>query len=451
MRNSSIFMRRAIVLGGSIAGLLAARVLSEYAEEVVIIERDRIDQVGDQPRAGVPQGNQLHVLLDAGRLQLERWFPGFTMEAVASGAHLTPLHGSGIRFRNGKSLPAPSKRMPPALLATRPYLELLVRNRVFAFTNITFVPGRAQDLVFSRDRVLGVQYVTEDLERTQVMTGNFVVDAMGRSSRVGEWLTRAGWNPPPMQRMNIKINYCSLMFSGEDRFGAVQFVASKVEVPEEVHNVAVVMAVEGGRHLMLQIGCVADRFMNVESYIEHARIHPSVFTAIATESPSVGRIAKFHLADTRRRDYHKLRRFPGGLVAAGDAVASFNPVHGQGMACAALHASALSEYLSSSPSLTRPAALYFKRVKGITNTAWRTSSFSDLELPHVHGQYPSWYRIRKWYDELVSAAAATDPIIAERLGSVNALSTPHNALMRPRTLGRVFALAAARALKVESE
>lgn len=35
-----VLMRRAVVLGGSVAGLMAARVLSDHAEQVVIIERD---------------------------------------------------------------------------------------------------------------------------------------------------------------------------------------------------------------------------------------------------------------------------------------------------------------------------------------------------------------------------------------------------------------------------
>jgi heterodisulfide reductase subunit A-like polyferredoxin len=43
---------RAIVMGGSIAGLAAARVLSDHFREVVLVERDRLGAVGeDEDRA----------------------------------------------------------------------------------------------------------------------------------------------------------------------------------------------------------------------------------------------------------------------------------------------------------------------------------------------------------------------------------------------------------------
>src|SRR3954469_13766160 len=83
--DTEILMRRAVVLGGSMAGLMAARVLSDHAEEVVIIERHEPAPAAG-PRPVVPQGSQVHALLPAGQTQLERWFPGFTADAVAAGA-----------------------------------------------------------------------------------------------------------------------------------------------------------------------------------------------------------------------------------------------------------------------------------------------------------------------------------------------------------------------------
>src|SRR5689334_16508099 len=75
-----VLFRQAVVLGGSIAGLMAARVLSEHAEQVFIVERDDLAALAEGPvgpRPGVPQGSQVHALLPSGLNQLERWFPGF--------------------------------------------------------------------------------------------------------------------------------------------------------------------------------------------------------------------------------------------------------------------------------------------------------------------------------------------------------------------------------------
>src|SRR5690348_15891312 len=75
-----------IVIGGSIAGLIAARVLSDYFEQVTILERDVIE---DRPviHKSVPQGNHLHGLLHGGQQVLSALYPGFTDDLRSLGAN----------------------------------------------------------------------------------------------------------------------------------------------------------------------------------------------------------------------------------------------------------------------------------------------------------------------------------------------------------------------------
>ena len=77
--------KRAIVIGASMGGLLAARVLADYYDEVTVVERDALPD-GYEPRKGVPQGRHAHGLLARGREVLEQLFPGFTEEVVSQGA-----------------------------------------------------------------------------------------------------------------------------------------------------------------------------------------------------------------------------------------------------------------------------------------------------------------------------------------------------------------------------
>ena len=67
----------AVVIGASIAGLLAARALSETFEQVTVLERDELPDE-PHPWRGVPQSMQLHVLLAGGAKVLDELFPWFT-------------------------------------------------------------------------------------------------------------------------------------------------------------------------------------------------------------------------------------------------------------------------------------------------------------------------------------------------------------------------------------
>src|SRR5215472_12824120 len=78
-------MKRAIVIGGSVGGLLAARVLADHCQEVTIVDRDRFPAVGEQ-RHGVPQGRHTHGLLAGGRRALDELLPGISGALVAAGA-----------------------------------------------------------------------------------------------------------------------------------------------------------------------------------------------------------------------------------------------------------------------------------------------------------------------------------------------------------------------------
>lgn len=431
--DAKVVMRRAVVLGGSMAGLMAARVLSEHAEEVLIIERDD-SGVTDRPRPGVPQGGQVHALLAGGQRQFDRWFPGFYDEVRAAGATETP--GDTIqRFTNGRAEPAPARR-PGArgLVATRPFLEEQVRRRTLASDNIRIAYARATGLVLEGDRVAGVRLDGDVVERADL-----VVDAMGRSSRLTDWLAGAGWPSAPMRRMSVNVNYATALFRRDETVSDT-WAATSIVTPRHgrVPRLGSIMPVERDRWLMLISGYADDR-PGRDDYVERCqRDFPPVFGQIAARGEMLGSVLTYHQADSRRRDFHRLDRFPAGLVVAGDAVASFNPIYGQGMTSATLHASCLSAYLRSEPALDRPARSYFDRVRVVVDAAWRVSTFADLELPHVTGPYPRGYRLMKWSNDLLFRAARKDPTTSARIGRVLTMMEHPSSLDRPGPLLRAL-------------
>ena len=71
------------------AGLLAARTLSEFFDAVTVVDRDSLPVTASdaQARRGVPQGRHLHGLLPRGAQVLEELFSGILDELVLDGAH----------------------------------------------------------------------------------------------------------------------------------------------------------------------------------------------------------------------------------------------------------------------------------------------------------------------------------------------------------------------------
>jgi 2-polyprenyl-6-methoxyphenol hydroxylase-like FAD-dependent oxidoreductase len=452
-----VLFRQAVVMGGSIAGLMAARVLSDHAEQVLIIERDDLteldlpderiaaDPVGAVgPRPGVPQASQVHALLPSGMNQLERWFPGFIDAALATGA-VNPPPSTNRFYLDGKLREDPPEGpAAQALISSRPFLEALIRHRVLGLANVTSVPGRADGLILDEksDAVVGVRYVEGRTATEQ--PADFVVDATGRSSRLSDWLEGHGFPKPPMQRMGIKLNYATALFDRPADAAVWTCISIANPGPGKVARIGGFTPIEGDRWTVLVSGYADDRPGRDAGEFRQRCVDdfPAEFGEVATTRRQVGDVVTYHQADSRRRDFHELHRFPARLVAAGDAVASFNPVYGQGMTSATLHASALSEYLRGRPDLSRPALSYFADVKIVVDAAWQISTMADLALPHVDGPYPRGYRALQWVSGLIFKASMRDQTVNRRLGQVTTMLAHPSALAEPRFLLRALAVGA---------
>ena len=451
---SRMTLGRAVVLGGGIAGLIAARVLSDHAREVLVLERDDLEadlESGGESeivRPGVPQATQLHVLLDGGRVQLDRWFPGFADELIAAGAVRSAGPAIEMYIDGERKVAVPDDEL---ISSSRMLLESRLRQRVLGLENVDYVRGRAQNLVFNADRVSGVWYVPIEAESepaapSPTLGADLVVDAMGRSSRLGEWLERAGWPRPDMRRIGIDLNYATASFrrDAEPETSATTLQVLRLPGEDQRASVSVLSAVEGERWMMLLSGFADDRpTRDPEDYLRRSREGlPPLFGEVAERCDMIGPIVTYRQSDSRRRDFHRLRRFPAGLVAVGDAVASFNPVYGQGMSSAALHGSCLSAYLRESGGPAKPARDYFDRVRVVIDAAWQTSTLNDLALPHVTGPYPPGYAIAHRISDLILRASATDLGINRRFTAVTHMRAHPRTLTGPTTI-----LRAARAVR----
>ncbi|MFC8981170.1 FAD-dependent oxidoreductase [Streptomyces sp. NPDC057411] len=430
-------MRRAIVMGGSYAGLFAARVLSAYADEVVVLEPDVIGSDGVGRRT--PQRHQLHALLSMGHTQLERWFPGITDELVKDGALLG--EGADVQFYLDGRLKAQADgtRM---LGATRPFLESRLRRRVAALENVRISGARAADIVLREGRVVGV--TTEapgDASGDETFDADLVVDAMGRNSPLGDWLVRHGWEGAPVDSMRIDLGYATALFRRGDELGSTVIAHSSPGPASDylptVTEPGALAAVEGDRWSVVLAGYADHRpGPDREEFLRRMRRCVDPVRTVADACEMIGEVRPYRFVESRRRVHSRLDRFPGGLVVVGDALASVNPVYGQGLTLASLEANALGAYLRATPSLREPAWGYFRLAETVVDAAWQLSTAADLAQPHVTGPYPRGYRVQKWVADRLTEASVLDSAVNTRYMGVVNMELPPKALTDIRFLAK---------------
>jgi 2-polyprenyl-6-methoxyphenol hydroxylase-like FAD-dependent oxidoreductase len=431
-------MKTALVLGGSIAGLIAARVLAGHADEVWIVEPDLLE---DAPviRRGAPQASQAHGLLGMGRTILEQLLPGIVRQMVREGGQLVSSGPGGIQwYLDGRpKVPVPGGS---GISVSRPFLEWHIRRRVLALPNVALVKGTATGLTVTGDRVDGVLVRPPGAADSARYPAQLVVDATGRSSRLSDWISHHGYPALGKTRVPVDLGYATCLFHrvpGQRIRG--QIGVYSVYTPRKAETGPSSMSpIEGDRWLVL-ISDYGDRRPGRDfgEFLARCRAHPALpIRALPDVCEQASEVYVHRFRDSTRRDFDRLSRFPAGLVAVGDAVASFNPAYAQGMSVAAMHAVALADWLREPGAAAGSAYPYFRRVREVVDDAWHLSATQDRYLPHVDVPKPFAYRLRRGIDEAVRSATVTDEVVHRVfLNVINMTATPDR-LRRPEILRR---------------
>jgi 2-polyprenyl-6-methoxyphenol hydroxylase-like FAD-dependent oxidoreductase len=437
-------MERALVLGGSMGGLLAARALSEYASSVLVVERDEL-RPRPEPRRGVPQGRHVHALLARGAEVLESLFPGVLEELVAAGAPRSRVLEETRFVYSGHEL-ARADLGVSNIQPTRALLEQRVRERVAALPNVKVMDGHEVTGLVSTDggRVVGARVarrpgapggkvLTAGADR---LDADLVVDALGRGGRARTWLSELGYARPAEDRIACDVTYVSRMLRIPDLA-----LSDRLVVVGPVAGRPRAMALschEDGRWMLTVGGMAGDRpTADDRGILDFARTMapPDVFRAIENAEPVTAPVTHRFPASVRRR-YERLRRFPPGLLVFGDAICSFNPIYGQGMTVAALEAEALRGCLRAGDRDL--ARRFFRAAARVIDGPWRLAAMGDLSIPEVPGPRPPRVRLLNRYVARLHRAAHGDPELAAVFLQVTGLIAPPSALVRPRIVVRAL-------------
>jgi 2-polyprenyl-6-methoxyphenol hydroxylase-like FAD-dependent oxidoreductase len=380
----------AVVVGGGIAGLLAAQVLADHFERITVVERDSVEESGGL-RPGTPQAWHAHALLQAGRNALAEICPGFEPSLVRAGAAL-------VDWGRDFAVHSPLGWMPreptglETLACSRAFLEGHLRAWIAAERTVARIRFLQAEVTGLRIRdahdVAGV--VVRDRSRGSRRTdldADLVVDASGRASRAPDWLAEAGYPRPRETVVRSLRGYATRWYERPARAPGWSALLQSTWAPGNKRG-GLVYPIEDSKWIVMLVGADGEYPpLQPDAFLSYARFQvvPDLHDAIRHARP-IGAIRGFRSTENRLRHFEATARWPERFVALGDSVCALNPVHAQGMTCAALSAVALRRLLRTA----RPGEAGLSRaaqrcVLAAVTPAWLFATCEDLRWASTTG------------------------------------------------------------------
>jgi 2-polyprenyl-6-methoxyphenol hydroxylase-like FAD-dependent oxidoreductase len=429
----------AVVLGASMAGLLAARLLAEAYREVTLVERDALTGV-PEPRRAVPQGPHIHGLLAKGQQALEELFPGFTKELAASGVPVGDFGTSLSWYFKGRMIQKTETGLV-CISAGRPLLEEEIRDRVRALSNVRFLDETdIVGLTASPDhqRITGVRVQRQAEDTEQVLAADLVIDTTGRGSRTPRWLTELGYPEVAEERVKIDLTYTTADFASPLPVDPIGDGVGLVCVANPAQPRGGTLARVPGRYSLSLYGILGDHApTDREGFLAYARSLPvpEIYQAVEHAEMITEPVSMRFPADVRHH-YERMNRLPDGLLVMGDAACIFNPIYAQGMTVAAIEALVLRKHLD----LGRPPQprAFFRDLSAVIDAPWDMAAGGDLGFPGVQGRRTLKVRMGNSYIPMLQSAAVNDGRLSDAFLRTAGLVDPPQALMRPTVISRVL-------------
>jgi 2-polyprenyl-6-methoxyphenol hydroxylase-like FAD-dependent oxidoreductase len=440
----------AVVIGGSIAGLLTARVLTNHFAQVTIIERDVLPQTPDF-RKGAPHARHAHGLLVRGQQIMETYFPGLSKELHAQGGVPANM-GTDLALYIGG---LPVSRFDSDLVAmgcSRPLLEYAIQQRLRQSGRVRFVEGYDVIAICTdaeRTRATGIRMQQRGSDAAEeTVDADLIVDASGRGSRLPEWLNALGFTPPAETVVDANAGYATRIYRRPENFtGGWKALYSIAEAPAQSRG-CIVLPMEGDRWQVTLTGLNGDHPPTDEDgFLAFARSIPvPAFHAALAQAEPLTAPYGYRNAANRLRSYDKLPRYLEGMLAIGDSVYALNPVYGQGMTVAALGAETLDETLHAhlrrhaAEDPTGLARRFQRALAKVVAAPWQLATGQDMHWPSAaagHKTDPITRLIQGYFDRVLASMVHSSEVAAAFAQVQNMLASPAT-LFHPRIVWQVF-------------
>jgi 2-polyprenyl-6-methoxyphenol hydroxylase-like FAD-dependent oxidoreductase len=436
----------AVVIGGSIAGMAAARVLADHYERVIVLEKDQVHR-RMEGRPGAAQGWHLHHLLIAGQRELDAIFPGVIDDMVREGAFRVDM-GEQYRLMLAGAWKKAVHSGIEIICAGRPLLEWCVRRRLDDAPRIEYCYGQdVTDLVMDEEAGAVRGVVSFHDGKSEIIPAEFIVDASGKNTPVPGLLARHGFPVPEIEEDRIRCFYSSM----QHKVPPDRTWTDKVMIIAYAHRpyqryYAAQYYTDTSRTVLctslIGYNCY-DPPRNGEEFRDFARRMPTQVVGDELDGlEPCSQVHNFRYPEMRRYHYERLKKHPSGLIAVGDAFASADPVSGAGMTKALLEVGQLRAMLASGmPSRTGFVPQYYRRAAKIADRVWFVVREQNLRYPwikDVEKKRPFYFRLLNWYVDRTLELAHEDPATYRLYLEMTHFISPPSVLLRPALMAKVL-------------
>lgn len=432
----------AVVIGGSLGGMFAARVLADHFDLVTVLDRDTFPETPDH-RSGVPQSHHAHGLLARGQLIIEKLFPNIMREMQTAGA----LGGGRLEIISPVGKLASVDLTKDGTFVSRFLLEWHVRRRLKMLNHVTLQPGtEVTELLSTKDRtrVIGAKLrYRNGYEGAETISGDLVVDASGRHSKASEWLEALGYDAPPEESINSGIGYASRFYEKPTDFPADwSGIIINGRAPDNP-RAGLILPIENDKW-HVTVGGFAGYYPEggETGFLEWAKVlpDPSIYEAVRVAKP-LSPVKLYRTPTNRLKHFEQLERQPKGLIFTGDSVCAFNPIYGQGMTTSALDAEVLQATLSKMDCASNGFERTFqRRISKAVAAPWFIATGEDLRWKGVEltGSSRSGTAFVHHYVTALLKRARTDRVVSGAYFKMLHMLEPPASLFSPNVMLRVL-------------
>ena len=376
-------LEKAVVIGGSIAGLLTARVLSDYFQEVILIERDRYED--NKVRKGTPQANHIHVLLVKGKEILQDFFPEIEQDLVKNGANKIDFLNDG-RYR----LPTGwAQRFESGIITftcTRTLLENVIRRQVQRILKISIQENTS---IISFVLKKPNKIILKTVENKEIHA-DLIVDCTGRNTKTPSWLEDVGYPKPKETRVDSFVGYATRRYIPPKNFEKKWKMLGIINKPTTNPRSGIIYPIEHDKWLVSLLG-IGKNYPPVDEkgFLEFAKNLESteLYEALKEATPDSD-ISGYRIQGSRRYHYEEMSSWPENFIVLGDATSIFNPFYGQGITSAALGAKVLNDMLKNQKIDDHFTKKFQKKLAKTVSLPWVLGTSEDLRWPTTIGEKP---------------------------------------------------------------